>query len=90
MRFRTLSIGVGPSNELDLSAYGHCNFVSSKHAVIYFDQYTQAYEMINYSEHGTIVDSVAYALNVRVPHAGAGVNPPNADKSKKQNAKVRI
>lgn len=38
MCFRSLSIGVGASNDLDLSNYGHCNFVSAKHASIFYDE----------------------------------------------------
>ena len=42
MRYRTLNIGFGSAaNQLDLSEFGHCNFVSSKHAAIYFDQHSQ-------------------------------------------------
>ncbi len=40
-------------------------FVSSKHAVLYFDQHSQTYEMINYSEHGTAIDGSVYALATR-------------------------
>jgi hypothetical protein len=65
MRYRTLNIGVGRDANLDLSAYGHCNYVSAKHACLYFDQYAQVYELINYSEHGTIVDNAVYSLNTR-------------------------
>lgn len=76
MRYRTLNIGVGAHNDLDLAKYGHCNFVSPKHASIYFDQYTQVYELINYSEHGTIVDNVVYALDLK-PLVAAKVNRGN-------------
>ncbi len=42
MRYRTLNIGSGSAaNQLDLSTYGHCNFVSAKHATVYFDQHSQ-------------------------------------------------
>ena len=41
MSYRTLNIGIGSDMELDLSAYGHCNYASSKHASLYFDQYAQ-------------------------------------------------
>ena len=67
MRYRTLDIGLGPSYGLDLSQYGHCNFVSSKTASIFFDQYSRIYELINYSEHGIIVDHTVYGLNTPPP-----------------------
>ena len=70
MRYRTLNVGLGSQNDLDLSKYGTCNFVNSGHAIIYFDQYTQIYELINYSEHGTIVDNQVYTLNCRSPMKG--------------------
>lgn len=38
MRYRSLSIGRGASNHLQLDAYGHCNNVSAKHAVIFYDE----------------------------------------------------
>lgn len=38
MRYRSISIGRGSSNDLELDRYGHCNFVSPKHAVIFFDE----------------------------------------------------
>ena len=38
MRYRSLSIGKGSSNDLELDRYGHCNYVSSKHAVIFYDE----------------------------------------------------
>ena len=41
MRYRTLEIGLGAGVGLDLSKYGHCNFVSARHASLYFDQYSQ-------------------------------------------------
>ena len=68
MRYRSLEIGTGTSGQvegprLDLSQFGYCKFASSRHAVIYFDQLNQVYELINYSEHGTIVDNVVYALD---------------------------
>lgn len=42
MRFRTLSIGLGEGNQLDLANYGRCNYVSAKHACIYFDEVSAA------------------------------------------------
>ena len=34
-----------------------------QHATIFFDQYSRVYELINYSDHGTIVDNIIYTLN---------------------------
>ncbi|KAK6640697.1 hypothetical protein RUM44_012394 [Polyplax serrata] len=63
MKYRTLSIGTGADNDVCLSSYGFCNYVSPKHAVIFYDEMTKHYELINYSEHGTLVDSVVYTTD---------------------------
>ena len=65
MRYRTLTVGLGPGAGLDLSRYGHCNYLSVKHATIYYDQLADCYELLNYSQHGTRVDEVMYGLEVR-------------------------
>ena len=85
MRYRTMEIGVGAGVGLDLSKYGHCNFVSARHASVYFDQYSQVYELINYSEHGTIVDNTIYALDYR---AAATTAAPESN-SKSANSRAR-
>ncbi|TRY62510.1 hypothetical protein TCAL_04021 [Tigriopus californicus] len=64
IRYRNFRIGFGSHNDLDLSSYGHCNYISDQHATIYFDQFTQIYEMINYSAHGLIADNSIYALDL--------------------------
>ncbi|XP_011694114.1 PREDICTED: PHD finger protein 12-like [Wasmannia auropunctata] len=63
MTRRTFVIGNGPNCDLVLSNYGSCGFTSSKHAVIFFDEVTRRYELLNYSEHGTIVDHVLYSCD---------------------------
>ncbi len=80
MRYRTADVGVGSSNQVDLSLYGHCNFASARHATVYFDQLSQVYELINYSEHGTIVDNAVYALSCRPASSlrGGGTNRAGA------------
>ncbi|XP_017764228.1 PREDICTED: PHD finger protein 12 isoform X1 [Eufriesea mexicana] len=63
MIHKTLTIGSGPNCDLILSNYGNCSFTSSKHAIIFFDESTKRYELLNYSEYGTIVDNVLYSCN---------------------------
>lgn len=46
-----------------LTSYGHCNYVSGKHACIFYDENTKHYELLNYSEHGTTVDNVLYSCD---------------------------
>ncbi|KAK0081012.1 hypothetical protein PV325_012941 [Microctonus aethiopoides] len=60
---RTLTIGTGANCDVLLSAYGNCECISSKHAVIFFDDTTKRYELLNYSEHGTTVDNVFYSCD---------------------------
>uniref|UniRef100_A0A6Q2Y541 PHD finger protein 12 n=1 Tax=Esox lucius TaxID=8010 RepID=A0A6Q2Y541_ESOLU len=63
MPYRTLYIGAGADMDVCLTDYGHCNYVSGKHACIFFDENTKHYELLNYSEHGTTVDNVLYSCD---------------------------
>ena len=38
MSYRTLTIGTSSENDVVLGDYGHCNFVSTKHACIFYDE----------------------------------------------------
>ncbi|XP_008555737.1 PHD finger protein 12 [Microplitis demolitor] len=60
---RTMTIGTGANCDVLLSRYGNCECVSSKHAVIFFDDSTKRYELLNYSEYGTTVDNVFYSCD---------------------------
>ncbi|KAJ7309090.1 hypothetical protein JRQ81_008404 [Phrynocephalus forsythii] len=53
----------GADMDVCLTSYGHCNYVSGKHACIFFDENTKHYELLNYSEHGTTVDNVLYSCD---------------------------
>ncbi|KAM9812019.1 PHD finger protein 12 isoform X3 [Syngnathus typhle] len=63
MCYRTLYIGSGADMDVCLPNYGHCNFISGKHACIFYDENTKHYELLNYSEHGTTVDNVLYSCD---------------------------
>uniref|UniRef100_A0A672R120 PHD finger protein 12 n=1 Tax=Sinocyclocheilus grahami TaxID=75366 RepID=A0A672R120_SINGR len=63
MCYRTLYIGTGAEMDVCLTNYGHCNYVSGKHACIFYDENTKHYELLNYSEHGTTVDNVLYSCD---------------------------
>ncbi|XP_052072417.1 PHD finger protein 12-like isoform X1 [Mytilus californianus] len=63
MSYRTLNIGTGADMDVCLSQYGHCNFISPKHAMVFYDETTRHYELLNYSEHGTTVDNVLYSCD---------------------------
>ncbi|KAL3271561.1 hypothetical protein HHI36_022036 [Cryptolaemus montrouzieri] len=66
MRYRVLNIGKGSNNDVDLEKFGHCNFLSPKHAVVFFDEYTKHYELINYSPHGTYVNNIFYSIETQL------------------------
>uniref|UniRef100_A0A8C1CP67 PHD finger protein 12 n=2 Tax=Cyprinus carpio TaxID=7962 RepID=A0A8C1CP67_CYPCA len=63
MCYRTLYIGTGAEMDVCLTNFGHCNYVSGKHACIFYDENTKHYELLNYSEHGTTVDNVLYSCD---------------------------
>ncbi|CAH8428889.1 unnamed protein product [Schistosoma bovis] len=41
-----------------------CSFISSHHATIFYDDWTQHYELINYNEYGTRVDGIIYGNDI--------------------------
>ncbi|XP_056323003.1 PHD finger protein 12 [Danio aesculapii] len=63
MCYRSLHIGTGADMDVCLTNYGHCNYVSGKHACIFYDENTKQYELLNYSEHGTTVDNILYSCD---------------------------
>uniref|UniRef100_A0A671WY61 PHD finger protein 12 n=1 Tax=Sparus aurata TaxID=8175 RepID=A0A671WY61_SPAAU len=74
MCFRTLYIGSGADMDVCLTNYGHCNYISGKHACIFYDENTKHYELLNYSEHGTTVDNVLYSCDFSEK---ASASPPS-------------
>ncbi|XP_023700662.1 PHD finger protein 12-like isoform X1 [Paramormyrops kingsleyae] len=80
MWYRTLYIGTGADMDVCLTKYGHCNYVSGKHACIFYDENTKHYELLNYSEHGTTVDNVLYSCDFseKTPPMAAGSVVPRA------------
>lgn len=63
MSYRSLTIGTGADMDVCLPNYAHCNFVSARHACIFYDEWSKQYELLNYSEHGTTVDNVLYSCD---------------------------
>merc|ERR1719192_2948329 len=64
MQYRSIAVGAGETQGIDLLAHGTCQHVSRKHATIFFDELSGEYELLNYSAHGTRVDSVLYCLDL--------------------------
>lgn len=63
---KCLTLGTGPDADVCLSDIGRCQRTSSKHAVIFYDQWSHQFELLNYSEFGSMVDDVRYACDVSV------------------------
>ncbi|KAG5666970.1 hypothetical protein PVAND_014974 [Polypedilum vanderplanki] len=63
MRYRSFDIGIGADNHLDLSRFGICAYASPKHAVIFFDEVTKQFELLNYSEFGTEVNGQLFTCD---------------------------
>ncbi|KAH8418986.1 hypothetical protein KR222_011383 [Zaprionus bogoriensis] len=92
MRYRTLYIGYGghytPSTTLahtetvDLSAIGYCSRISPQHAIIFYDEFSKSYELINYSEFGSEVNGQLYTCDLTEytpTHAGKRMRPDDAE-----------
>ncbi|ALC49059.1 CG3815 [Drosophila busckii] len=92
MRYRTLYIGYGghysPSTTLahtetvDLSAIGYCSRISPQHAIIFYDEFSKSFELINYSEFGTEVNGQLYTCDLTefTPmHAGKRMRPDDLE-----------
>ncbi|KAF5280728.1 hypothetical protein FQA39_LY18011 [Lamprigera yunnana] len=69
MYYRILSVGKGAANDIQLDNFGHCDYISPKHAVIFYDDVTQQYELLNYSCFGTHVNNVLYSNNETVKYS---------------------
>ncbi|CAH8502657.1 unnamed protein product [Schistosoma rodhaini] len=73
MHYRQLTVGTSPDCHLCLANYNlsstynnndKCSFISPHHATIFYDDWTQHYELINYSEYGTCVDGIIYGNDI--------------------------
>ncbi|KAL3315253.1 PHD finger protein 12 [Cichlidogyrus casuarinus] len=68
MTFKQAKIGFDLDCHLNLDLYSideepKCGRVSAHHATIFFDSYSRTYELINYSEYGTLVDCVKFGID---------------------------
>ena len=57
--------GSSPSNEICLTQFNAdqtCRYVSDRHACLYYDRASNQFELLNYSEYGTIVNGLRYGL----------------------------
>lgn len=63
MIYHTLTIGQEATNDVYLGNFGYCNYVSPRHAVIFYNETLENYELLNYSCHGTFINSTLYGNN---------------------------
>lgn len=63
MRYRNLKIGSGPGNDVQLNEIGRCANVSDNHAVIFYDDVTHSFELLNYSEFGSQVNGQLFSCD---------------------------
>ncbi|KAF5288610.1 hypothetical protein FQR65_LT11981 [Abscondita terminalis] len=63
MKYRILTFGLGNTNDVPLDRFGNCNYISPKHAVVFYDELERRYELLNYSCYGTFVNNSLAANN---------------------------
>jgi hypothetical protein len=67
MVYRSFSIGMNENNDLCLTKYDQkCEYISNNHACIFFDEYSRQYELLNYSENGTVVDNILFSNDTSI------------------------
>ena len=65
--YRTFIIGTNDNCDLCLTKYDKkCEFASAKHACIYYDKFSNHYELLNYSENGTVVDNILFSNDISI------------------------
>ncbi|CAF3366871.1 unnamed protein product [Rotaria socialis] len=65
LRKQVIWFGSSISNEICLKTfndYQTCQYVSERHACLYYDRKRNLFELLNYSEYGTIVNGLRYGL----------------------------
>ena len=58
--------GSSPLNDICLNNFNHshtCEYITERHACLYYDQKLNLFELLNYSEYGTIVNDLRYGLD---------------------------
>lgn len=107
-------VTAGSDADVSLSHYGHCNYLSSRHACIFYNkvhtqtdghthtsllspvQATGEYELLNYSDHGSVVDGVLYSCDfsdktvVEVEKKDSLTDLKGHDNLKTDKAKMKI
>ncbi|KAL1129998.1 hypothetical protein AAG570_012941 [Ranatra chinensis] len=58
----SLTIGIGEDVDVNLPKFGHCNYISKTHAIVFYNKETFQFEVLNYSPYGTRVDNILLSL----------------------------
>lgn len=90
MRYRSFAIGYGAENDLDLSRFGECAFASPKHAVIFFDDVTKQFELLNYSEFGSEVNGQLFCCDFTEHQSEVTESPASPLKDKRVAIQSKI
>lgn len=91
MCYRSFTIGTNFDCDVNLTNYGNCNYISPKHASIFYDEITAKYELINYSCHGTIVDNVLYSCDLSPKKYNSNnIKQPNGRGKAKKSSKITL
>lgn len=72
---------------LSLESFGSCRFVSGHHATIFYDEMSKHFELLNYSEHGTVVDNIVYCCDVSIPASSKRLDDSKDDSDEGTSAK---
>jgi pSer/pThr/pTyr-binding forkhead associated (FHA) protein len=65
IRKHVIWFGSSKSNDICLKQFNHhqtCQYISERHACLYYDRKRNLFELLNYSEYGTIVNGLRYGL----------------------------
>jgi pSer/pThr/pTyr-binding forkhead associated (FHA) protein len=65
IRKHVIWFGSSPLNDICLSNFNHshsCPHITERHACLYYDRKRNLFELLNYSEYGTIVNELRYGL----------------------------
>ena len=65
LRKHVVWFGSAKSNDICLKSFNPqqtCQYVSERHACLYYDRKRNLFELLNYSEYGTIVNGLRYGL----------------------------
>lgn len=86
MQYRFMTIGSASTMNVCLNEIDKCEYVSEKHACIYFDEQSNHYELLNYSEYGTVVDNCKYGFNSNIDESDTDSDDSGEIKPKSMSA----